>query len=371
MLSFLKNTNNKLFNIKKKEIIMNKICYFNLATYSQTGGIENYNKTFINALDRLNEEITSVSVYDSSNNCNYRNIEFRNYSKKKIKSSFYIFSNIWKVNKLFIAHINLLPVAIICKILNPKLKIFVTIYGIEVWKKLPYLYRWFLKNAKILSISNYTTDTFLNHNALTGNNIYYLPPETEVGEKNDFMNVYDPNDFNILSVTRLNSSDSYKGIDSMIKSIPYLLKYIKNVKYTIIGKGNDKERLQQLAIKLGISSNIDFKGFVQDIEPYYQFCDIFSLPSKGEGFGIVYLEAMKYKKPCIACDIGGQTDVVLDNATGFLCSYDSIEFIAEKINEIFYNQDLREEFGKAGYEHFLENFTFEKFKNRLRKIIND
>ena len=120
-----------------------------------------------------------------------------------------------------------------------------------------------------------------------------------------------------------------------------------------------------------IEKYVDFKGFVDSIEPYYIYCDLFSLPSSGEGFGLVYIEAMNYRKPCIACEEGGQTDVVINNETGFLCKYNDTKCLSIKIIKLFKDNDLLKEFGQNGYSHFINNFTFEKFKSRLKGIIKD
>jgi glycosyltransferase involved in cell wall biosynthesis len=222
-----------------------------------------------------------------------------------------------------------------------------------------------------LSISSNTTDVFIELNALNKNNIYYLPPSVNLGLSSNASNPYDDKYFNILSLSRLHKADSYKGIDSMIKTIPLLLNSISNIKLTIIGDGDDKERLVQLSQDMKVENYIDFKGFVKDIEPYYKYCDIFVLPSNGEGFGIVYLEAMKHRKACIACDEGGQTDVVLDNQTGYLCKYDDLNCLVSRITLLFNNPDMAQVMGCCGYDHLLDNFTFDSFKNRLNFILND
>jgi len=347
---------------------MNKICYLNLATYSQTGGIENFNKTFLKALNSL-AKVTSISVYDKENDNTLENIDFKNFNKNKVKASLYLLKNIYNIDKLIVAHLNLLPIVIVAKIINPKIKIYLSIYGIEVWKKLPFMHQIFLSKIKILSISTYTTEIFTKYNNISKKNIFYLPPDTSDNIDKNFQNVYNDHEFNILSVTRLDSNDNYKGIDSMIKTIPLLISKIPNLKYTIIGKGDDKDRLIELSKELKVQNYIDFKGFVEFIEPYYQYCDIFTLPSKGEGFGIVYIEAMKYEKPCIACDEGGQTDVVLDNETGYLCKYDDTNCLSERIINLYADVEKRNQFGKNGYKHFIENFTFDKFRDRLSNIL--
>jgi phosphatidyl-myo-inositol dimannoside synthase len=345
---------------------MNRICYFSLATFSKTGGIESFNKTFLKALNGYATAVTSVSVYDEHHRSDLKNIEFKNFNANKIKASLYILKNIYKIDQLILAHLNLLPVAIVAKAMNPSLRIYLSIYGIEVWTKLPMLYRLFLKYVKVFSISNYTTKEFTRLNRISPENIFYLPPDTGVDViAPSSESVYLASEFNVLTVSRLAKANSYKGIDSMIKAIPVILKSVPNFKYTVIGKGDDKDRLMSLAKKIGVDQHVDFKGFVEYIEPYYEHCDVFALPCQREGFGIVYLEAMKYRKPCIACDTGGQTDVVIHNETGFLCKYDDIERLSERVVELCLDKDIVLELGENGYNHLLTNFTFIKFKERL------
>jgi phosphatidyl-myo-inositol dimannoside synthase len=355
---------------------MNKVCFFNLSTYSSTGGIERYNQFFLKALNELNIKTTALSVYDSENKDQYPNIKFKNFATNKISASIYLLKNIYKVEKLIVAHINLLPIVIISKIINPKLSVYISIYGIEVWVKFSYFYRFFLKKIKFLSISSYTTNVFSKLNNLKQSDVYYLPPGINLNLINNLGNFYNDQEFNILSVARLHKTYSYKsidnkGIDGIIRSLPMLINDIPNIKYTIIGDGNDKRRLVRLSQSLGVEKHVDFKGFVENTEPYYKYCDVFVLPSKGEGFGIAYLEAMKYKKPCIASDKGGQTDVVIDNKTGFLCEYDDIQCLSSKTVKLFKDKKLVNKFGGNGYEHLVNNFTFERFKNRLSSILNN
>jgi len=348
---------------------MNKVCFFNLSTYSSIGGIEKYNQNLLKALDFLNIKTTSLSVYDKVNIEEFNNIEFKNFNKNKLKSSVYLLKNIYKIEELVVSHINLMPIVIVSKILNPKLNIYIAIYGVEVWKNFSALYRFFFKKISFLSISSYTTDVFIEFNALKKNNIHYLPPSVNLDLSSNIKNPYDNKNFNILSLSRLHEADSYKGIDSMIKTIPLLLNRIPNIKFTIVGSGNDKERLMQLSQEMGVENYIDFKGFVKGTESYYKYCDMFCLPSKGEGFGIVYLEAMKYKRPCIACNEGGQTDVVINKKTGFLCDYDDLHCLVENIIRLSENPQKVQELGDNGYQYLLNNFTFDKFQSRLRSIL--
>ena len=350
---------------------MNKICYLNLVTYSQKGGIESFNRTFLNVLSNNFKKVTSLSIYDDKVIQEFTNIDYKVFSGDKLKASFYLLKNIYKIKTLFVAHVNLMPIVILAMILNPRLIIYLNIYGVEVWKKLPLVYRLFMSNMKLLSISSYTSETFLNYNKINKKNVIYMGCniyEKEVGSLN-FDNPYDPKEFNILSVTRLTSSNNYKGIDIMLNSIPLLVKKIPYLKYTIVGNGDDKERLFALAKDLKINKYVEFKGYVESIDSYYIFSDIFCLLSSGEGFGLVYAEAMNYSIPCIACSVGGQTDVVLDNETGYLCDYGDIDGTVNRILDLYKYPEKKEQFGKNGYKHLIKMFTFEKFEQRLQRIL--
>ncbi|MDB4056842.1 glycosyltransferase family 4 protein [Candidatus Thioglobus sp.] len=348
---------------------MNRILFVNLVTYSQAGGIENYNKNIINSLSKI---VTSdvVSIYDSEYKC-VDNIKFFNFNKSRLRASFFILKNIYKYDKILASHINIMPVLIIAKILNPRVAVLLSAHGIEVWKSFNFIYKYFLSIFTILPVSNYTIEVMIKKNSLKKNNFKLLHNCVDMDQKNNFHNLYDVSEFNILTVSRLNRSDNYKGIDFMIKVIPLLVKKIPNIKYTIIGEGDDREYLENLAKELNVSKYVDFKGFVECVEVYYKYCDIFSLPSVGEGFGIVYIEAMKYKRPCIACTEGGQTDVVLDNKTGFLCEYGNIESLYDAIYKLSESEYLRKRYGENGFTYLKENFTFKKFTKRLQNILDE
>lgn len=350
---------------------MNKICYINLATYSSVGGIENYNKTFLKALDGLEENVVAVSLYDTVSRDDFRHIEFKNFGGNKFTASLYVLKNIYKTKKLIVAHSNLLLIAILSKILNPKIKVYLCVYGVEVWKRFPLIHRFFISRICVLSISNYTTKIFKKYNNLSISNVFYLPPCVNLEINKKFNNVYDKTQFNILSVSRLDIVDNYKGIDSMIRTIPLLIKKIPKLKYTIIGDGNDRGRLERLVQILNLKDYVDFKGYVDSLEPFYQYCDIFSLPSKGEGFGIVFIEAMKFGKPCIACVEGGQVDAVINNETGLLCEYNDIYGLSTRIIDLYQNQSLRKRLGSNGYKHIIKNFTFGSYKERLKTFLHE
>ena len=350
-----------------------KILFLNLDTFSKTGGIQNYNKMLLKALDLSGFNTISISIYDNKKDIKetFSNIKIYNFSKHKIKAALFAISHFKKIDKVILTHINLIPIALLLKILNPDLNFYLSIYGIEAWKRLSFVYRLFFifKKIKILSVSNYTTDMFMKFNNINKRLYLYLPPPILINSQKEVQNPYQEDEYNILSVSRLD--DDYKGIDSMIKTLPFLVNIIPNIRYTVIGDGKNKKKMEELAYNLQVSKFIDFKGFVQELTAFYKYCDIFALPSKGEGFGIVYLEAMKYKKPCIGCNAGGVTDVIIDNVTGFLCEYDDVKCLTEKVLLFHKDRNMSIKFGENGYKRVIENFIFEKFQERLKNILDN
>ncbi len=351
------------------------IIFIYLKSFSQTGGIETFNQKFIKALEENlevnNAKVTIISLYDKQNDykSNSEKINFLGFNGNKLAALRALIRFAKKDTMIFYGHINLVPFANLLYLLNLNKKAKFIIHGIDAWYRFPLKRRFLMNKFSYLSVSNYTKKVFAEKNDIDPSKIVVFPNCIDVDESPHISNSpYNKNKFNILSVTRLDTDDNYKGIDSIIKTLSVLKEKIPNIQYTVIGKGNDKERLVDLANKLGVQKYVEFKGFVEQIEPYYEHCDVFALPSKGEGFGIVYIEAMKYHKPCIACNAGGATDVVLDDKTGFLCEYDDCKCLAEKILSLYTNRALAEKFGENGYKHLVENFTFEQFKNRLRNI---
>lgn len=352
---------------------MNKILFFYLNAFSQTGGIQTFNKFFISAIEDISSvnkhiDVELVSLYDDKKDAKSI-LPFSSLNSKKTNAFKYMFSNAKKFDIVIFAHINLAPIALLLYLLNPKVRIVFCTHGIEIWKELPKYTQWIMNRSTILTVSSFSKQQLLKYNPSL-KDIRLFPNCIKMQDSAIILdNPYNQNEFNILSVSRLTKGEEEKGIDSIIKTIPLLIEKIPNLKYSIVGKGEDTLRLQEIAKKLHVEKYIDFLGFADDINAYYQHCDLFSLPSKKEGFGIVYLEAMQYKKPVIAVNYGGATDVVIDGETGFLCEYDDINCLSNKIIYLFKNISNREQIGENGFNRLNENFTYKYFVTRLKELL--
>lgn len=140
----------------------------------------------------------------------------------------------------------------------------------------------------------------------------------------------------------------------------------------------DKERFRDEVVKRGLMNNVVYKGklYGEDKRQIYSFSDIFVFPTyyENETFGLVNLEAMKYKLPIISTREGAIPDVVIDGENGFLVNRQDSISLSEKIEELFCSGSLRKQMGEVGYMKFKEKFTLNAFENKLvecmKTIIN-
>ena len=137
----------------------------------------------------------------------------------------------------------------------------------------------------------------------------------------------------LLSVGRLSATDRYKGFDTVIRALPQVLANSPDVRYVVVGKGDDLTRLRALADQLGVSHATVFTGVSsdRDLPDYYNACDLFVLPSGREGFGIVFLESLACGKPVIAGDAAGARDAVLDGDVGCLVRPGDVDGLAQAV----------------------------------------
>ena len=124
----------------------------------------------------------------------------------------------------------------------------------------------------------------------------------------------------ILTVARLSALEGYKGHDRLLRSLTSICKELGEVVFVIVGTGDDQLRLEKLAAKLGVAESVRFAGFVGDekLPDFYSMADVFAMPSTGEGYGIVFLEAMACGTPVLAGNKDGSVDALDDGRLGVL-----------------------------------------------------
>lgn len=236
--------------------------------------------------------------------------------------------------------------------------------GIPSPMKMKPLKRYLFSNVvtNIIVNSNYVKKSVENIAALLKNEptvIYHgIHPKTLLEAKGGTKN--------IAIVGRLSHE---KGVDLAIKAMKNVLKLEPEAKLWIIGDGKEKENLKRLALELGIEKSIDFLGFTQNVDELLVKCSMLVLPSRWEGFGLVLLEAMKLKIPCIAFNHTAANEIIIDNETGFLIPNLDEELMSEKIIYLFKNPELAIEMGKKGNELLNRKFTIDKSIDGYEKLM--
>ena len=159
--------------------------------------------------------------------------------------------------------------------------------------------------------------------------------------------------------------DEHKRYSDLIKAFAILIKKGLNVKLILVSGGHLIESYQKLAIDLNVHDHIIFTGYQNNPDKYYAVFDIFSLVSAYEAFGLVLAEAMLHKLPIVATKVGGMKYIIKDNETGFLVEKYDIQDIANKLEKLYFDKNLRNTFGQNGYTRAMENYTEEIYVKNL------
>jgi glycosyltransferase involved in cell wall biosynthesis len=140
----------------------------------------------------------------------------------------------------------------------------------------------------------------------------------------------------ILTVARLASMEQYKGYDQVLRALPAVKHAFPDARYILGGRGSDRSRVSKLISELGFSDSVILAGYIPDYElrAFYNLCDVFVMPSKGEGFGIVFLEALACGKPVIAGKTDGSIDAVLNGRLGVLVNPESVDEISTALIQV-------------------------------------
>ncbi len=294
----------------------------------------------------------------------------------KIKFVFKVIFSVFKGTPKLLAcsHINLSPLALLLKKLF-ELPYIVLAHGVEVWDIKKGLKFQGLSNADyIISVSSYTKNK-MAENGIGKSKIKILPNTVDTDffsprhiDRKLFRSLNLKNKFIMLTVARLSKKERYKGHGIILEVLQNLS---DDFIWLVVGEGGDSRRLKEKAKRLGVSGKVWFLGKVENskLVDYYNLCNLFIMPSQGEGFGIVFLEALACGKPVVAGNRDGSREPLLNGELGFLVNPDSKQEIIEAINIIYKGKDKRSD---SNYlrEKVKENFGIEAFNKKAKEIFN-
>lgn len=256
-------------------------------------------------------------------------------------------------------------------------------HGIEAWNIQSPLLKLALQNAdRILAVSHYTRERLLEEQNLNPERVVVLPntfdsDRFQPGSKPEYLlkkHQLNGQQSIILTVARLDCHERYKGYDQIINAMPQIRQRIPDIHYVIVGKGQDSLRLEHLINQLGLQDCVTLTGFIPDEQlcDYYNLCDVFAMPSKCEGFGIVYLEALACGKPCLGGNQDGAIDALCHGTLGALVNPDNINDIAQTLIQILqgtYSHPLIYQ-PELLRQKVIDTYGFEVFKRTLESYCN-
>jgi glycosyltransferase involved in cell wall biosynthesis len=247
-----------------------------------------------------------------------------NYAKAAIRES--VLGR--KFDLVICGHINLLPFAFVAS-RRYGAKLALVIHGIDAWT--PHRSRLINRLTKhihaVIAVSNLSLERFLNW-ASPGNCQQIIIPNTidltryAPGAKpQQLIEKYGLAEKKVLlTMGRLAAHERYKGVDEVLDLLPGLLKKMPELVYLIVGDGDDRARLENKAQQLGVAERVIFAGYIpnEEKQSHYRVADVYVMPSRGEGFGIVFLEAMASGIPVVASKLDGGREAVREGSLGTL-----------------------------------------------------
>lgn len=172
----------------------------------------------------------------------------------------------------------------------------------------------------------------------------------------------------LLTVARLHPKHQYKGVDVTIEALAKIPRE-RRLPFVVAGDGPDRVRLEALALTRDV--DVRFLGEVAEAELIEHFAGAaaFVMPSTGEGFGLVYLEAMAFGLPCVAARAGGAPEVVIDGRTGVVIEPRNVEALMSAIERVTGPEGLV--LGAAGRRRVESEFLFASYERRVHAAMDE
>jgi phosphatidyl-myo-inositol dimannoside synthase len=275
------------------------------------------------------------------------------------------------VDVVVCGHLNLLAAAwLLARFHNSHLVLI--IHGIEAWEPSKHrISNWLVHNIDgLISVSRLSAERFSRWSNFPAERAFILPNCVDLKrfrplpKDPGLMERYKLQSSRvIMTIGRLVSRERYKGIDELIEVMPRLIEWHPTVKYMIVGEGTDRPRLEAKVKSLKLSDCVIFAGRVPESElvSYYNLADVYAMPSRGEGFGIVLIEAAACGIRVIGGDKDGSREALLDGRLGRLVDPSDTKQLFDEISAALANPRRRVR------NSLVETFSNENFSSRVVK----
>lgn len=272
----------------------------------------------------------------------------RSVSPIKDLKAFYKLKKLYTSIQPDVIHLHSSKIGVLGRLAFPKEKIVYSVHGFD---SIRLAYRKFLPLERLLKnrckaivlASNYDKQNIIREGIKDNLYIIYNGVSTPKPETELFLEGIDQYDKVVMCIARISPQKRFESYIEIAKLLP---------QYAFVWIGAEKEYID-------LPNNVFCLQGIPNAKKYIQLADIFVLPTNYEGIPIVILDALSYGKPVISSDVGGISEIVLNNQNGYVLENENIIF-AEKINYILGNDDIYKEFSRRSSEIFHSNLTIEK-----------
>ncbi|MES2455204.1 MAG: glycosyltransferase family 4 protein [Bacteroidota bacterium] len=362
-----------------------KILFLALNIFDSTGGIQKVCRTIakvVNDLPNRNNQV--LSLFDNLPDSNYTTpVKFRGFNGKRLRFTMRSILAGRKTSTVIISHVHLVAISVLIKLLNTQSRIIMIAHGTEVWRSLPVWKKWFIrKYMTVWTVSDYTKNRLHNLHRITRNvkTIHNsLDPFFEIPSSFQkpgyLLKKYNlnPDQPVLLTICRQNKHEHDKGYNEVIKTIPRLLEDFPNLRYLLCGAIDDVEkgRIMRIVIKNKLQQYISLTGFIdqRELTDHYLLADSFILPSKKEGFGLVFIEAAACGCQIISGNADGSAEALLQGKLGTMVNPSNLEELYKSIHgTLLQKQTLKDK--KNLQRLILQSFGFSSYQNKIKAALS-
>jgi phosphatidylinositol alpha-1,6-mannosyltransferase len=240
------------------------------------------------------------------------------------------------------------------------------IHGLEVWEGLRRDRARAIRRADLVfANSHYTLDRHeATHGSLKTGRVCWLATEQDAPPKARANFTGPPI---VLIVGRLELTEGGKGHDQLLRCWPKIVDVVPKARLIIAGGGTGLEAMRNRVRASSVASHINVLGFVSETEMSRLFAraHVFAMPSRQEGFGIVYAEAMRHGVPVIASVHDAGQEINLHGETGFNVNLDRGDELEERLIELLCDSSRAAAMGEVGFRRWQQHFTYSRFADRF------
>jgi phosphatidylinositol alpha-1,6-mannosyltransferase len=268
---------------------------------------------------------------------------------------------------VIVNHLHLAPAALAFAARGASL--LTIVHGVEAWKPLTWLQRVALdRSERIVAVSAYSRDRFRvanPHFAQRRIDVCHLGLEPIVTSQGPAEWVP-----SALIVGRMARDERYKGHDLLIDIWRDVAADVPGAVLRVVGDGDDRPRLEQKAATKNLGNHIEFLGRISNerLAHEYQRCTAVVMPSRGEGFGLVFIEAMRAARGCIG-GYGSASEIIVDGDTGLVVDPENEADLRRAVIRMLRDRTGTAAMGIRGRARFLQHFTEDHFRSRLHALL--